>query len=233
MKSILTIGLAVAIAVAGTVLPFGANQAEASAPTLVHYGHSNGDVWDLQDRLTLLGYTPKVDGIYGLQTERAVIQFQKDNALRIDGITGPETWTALKKATDDKRQAKKAQSFKRIDLSQEDLEWIAKGVYSEARGEPYKGQVAVAAVIINRMESSDYPSTAKEVILEPRAFTAVADGQIWLKPNEKAYKAARDAANGWDPSQGAMFYFNPDTATSKWIWTRPQIDKIGSHIFAK
>ncbi|PTM60026.1 spore cortex-lytic enzyme [Desmospora activa] len=231
MKSILTIGLALAITVVGVAVPFG-KQAEAAAPTLVHYGSSNGDVWDLQHRLTKLGYAPKVDGIYGLQTERVVIQFQKDNNLRIDGITGPETWTTLKKATAGKK-AKEVQANKKANLSKEDMEWIAKGVYSEARGEPYKGQVAVAAVILNRMESSQYPNTAKEVILQPRAFTAVDDGQIWLTPNEEAYRAVQDAVNGWDPSQGALFYFNPVTATSKWIWSRPQIDKIGKHIFAK
>jgi N-acetylmuramoyl-L-alanine amidase len=233
MKSIVIVGLAVALAITGAIFPVGANQAEAAAPT-VHYGHENGDVWDLQHRLRMLGYTPKLDGIYGLQTERAVIQFQKDHKLRIDGIAGPQTWTVLKKASDNKRkQTTQAQSFKRMNLSQEDVEWIAKGVYSEARGEPYKGQVAVAAVIMNRMESADYPNTAKEVILEPRAFTAVADGQIWLAPNAQAYQAVHDAANGWDPSQGALFYFNPDKATSKWIWSRPQIGKIGNHIFAK
>lgn len=230
MKSILTIGLVIAIAAVGVAAPIGVNQAEAAAPTMVHYGSSNGDVWDLQHRLTKLGYTPKVDGIYGLQTERVIIQFQKDNHLRIDGIAGPETWSTLKKATAGKQAKAPATKQK---LSKEDLEWIAKGVYSEARGEPYKGQVAVAAVILNRMESPQYPDTAKGVILQPRAFTAVDDGQIWLKPNDQAYRAAQDATNGWDPTGGALFYFNPVTATSKWIWSRPQIDQIGKHIFAK
>ncbi|WP_249871998.1 spore cortex-lytic enzyme [Oceanobacillus saliphilus] len=117
--------------------------------------------------------------------------------------------------------------------SQNDIQLMANAVYGEARGEPYEGQVAVAAVIINRIESPTFPNTASGVIFEPRAFTAVADGQIWLTPNERAREAVLDAINGWDPSGNATYYFNPDTATSGWIWTRPQIKKIGKHIFCK
>src|SRR5690625_1639366 len=117
--------------------------------------------------------------------------------------------------------------------SQNDIQLMANAVYGEARGEPYVGQVAVAAVILNRVKSPTFPNTAAGVIFEPRAFTAVADGQIWLTPDETAKKAVLDAINGWDPSGNADYYFNPDTATSGWIWTRPQIKKIGKHIFAK
>lgn len=117
--------------------------------------------------------------------------------------------------------------------SQNDIQLMANAVYGEARGEPYTGQVAVAAVILNRVESASFPNTVSGVIFEPRAFTAVADGQIWLTPNEKAKEAVLDAINGWDPSGNAEYYFNPDTATSKWIWSRPQIKKIGKHIFCK
>ncbi|MFC2948291.1 spore cortex-lytic enzyme [Virgibacillus sediminis] len=117
--------------------------------------------------------------------------------------------------------------------SQNDIQLMANAVYGEARGEPYEGQVAVAAVILNRVESSTFPNTVSGVIFEPRAFTAVADGQIWLTPNERAKEAVLDAINGWDPSGNAEYYFNPDTATSGWIWTRPQIKKIGKHIFCK
>jgi N-acetylmuramoyl-L-alanine amidase len=115
--------------------------------------------------------------------------------------------------------------------SQNDVNLMANAVYGEARGEPYIGQVAVAAVIINRVQSPTFPNTVAGVIFEPRAFTAVADGQIYLTPNKQAKKAVMDALNGWDPTGEAEYYFNPDTATSGWIWGRPQIKKIGKHIF--
>ncbi|WP_231514815.1 spore cortex-lytic enzyme [Oceanobacillus salinisoli] len=118
-------------------------------------------------------------------------------------------------------------------FSQNDIQLMANAVYGEARGEPYEGQVAVAAVILNRVESATFPNTVSGVIFEPRAFTAVADGQIWLTPNERAREAVLDAINGWDPTGNAIYYFNPDTATSSWIWSRPQIKRIGKHIFCK
>jgi N-acetylmuramoyl-L-alanine amidase len=116
-------------------------------------------------------------------------------------------------------------------FSQNDIQLMANAVYGESRGEPYEGQVAVAAVILNRVDSPSFPNTVAGVIFEPGAFTAVADGQIWLTPNENAKKAVMDAIQGWDPSENAQYYFNPVTATSKWIWSRPQIKKIGKHIF--
>ncbi|MFD1850506.1 spore cortex-lytic enzyme [Oceanobacillus bengalensis] len=116
-------------------------------------------------------------------------------------------------------------------FSQNDIQLMANAVYGEARGEPYEGQVAVAAVILNRVASPSFPNTVAGVIFEPRAFTAVADGQIWLTPNDLAEEAVLDAINGWDPTGNATYYFNPDTATSAWIWSRPQIKRIGKHIF--
>ncbi|WP_233523038.1 spore cortex-lytic enzyme [Peribacillus saganii] len=118
-------------------------------------------------------------------------------------------------------------------FSQNDIQLMANAVYGEARGEPYTGQVAVAAVILNRIDNPAFPNTISGVIFEPRAFTAVADGQIWLTPNERAKEAVIDAINGWDPTGGAIYYFNPDTATSGWIWGRPQIKTIGKHIFCR
>ncbi|WP_182199428.1 spore cortex-lytic enzyme [Paraliobacillus salinarum] len=115
--------------------------------------------------------------------------------------------------------------------SQNDIQLMANAVYGEARGEPYEGQVAVAAVILNRVQSTSFPNTVSGVIFEPRAFTAVADGQIWLTPNDTAKKAVVDALNGWDPTGDAIYYFNPNTATSSWIWSRPQIKRIGKHVF--
>src|SRR5699024_6048490 len=118
-------------------------------------------------------------------------------------------------------------------FSQNDIKLMANAVHGEARGEPYEGQVAVASVILNRTKSNTFPNTVSGVIFEPRAFTAVADGQIWLTPNETAERAVLDAINGWDPTGNALYYFNPETATSPWIWTRPQIKQIGKHIFCK
>lgn len=118
-------------------------------------------------------------------------------------------------------------------FSSNDIQLMANAVYGEARGEPYTGQVAVAAVILNRVNSASFPNTVSGVIFEPGAFTAVADGQIWLTPNEQAKKAVLDAINGIDPTGEALYYFNPVTATSKWIWSRPQIKRIGKHIFCE
>ncbi|MFT9487975.1 cell wall hydrolase [Tepidibacillus infernus] len=121
----------------------------------------------------------------------------------------------------------------RTTLSANDMKLMANAVYGESRGEPYVGQVAVAAVILNRVKSSSFPDTVSGVIFEPGAFTAVADGQIYLTPNKQAEKAVKDALSGWDPTDGCEYYFNPQTATSKWIWSRPQVKKIGKHIFCR
>lgn len=189
----------------------------ANAAPVLSVGSSSGDVWDLQYRLkTLDYYTQPLDGIYGSQTKAAVVKFQKAYGLSADGITGSKTWAALKKYT----------------LNINEMDILAKVIYSEARGEPYKGQVAVGAVVMNRIQSSQFPDTIQGVVFQKGAFTAVSDGQYYLTPNETAYKAALDAVRGWDPSYNSIYYFNPDTATSAWIWSRPQNIKIGKHIFA-
>lgn len=194
-----------------------ATPVDASSPTTVHYGHNNGDVWDLQYRLHTIGlYTGEIDGNFGPHTAEAVQKFQQKYGLTVDRVVGPQTWHALK----------------RYSVNRDEMMLLARAVYSEARGEPYVGQVAVAAVIMNRVRSADFPDSVAGVIFQPRAFTAVDDGQFWLEPNATAYAAAYDALRGWDPTNGALYYFNPDTATSAWIWTRPQGDKIGRHIFA-
>jgi len=118
-------------------------------------------------------------------------------------------------------------------FSQNDLQLMAQAVYGEARGEPYVGQVAIAAVILNRLEDERFPNSVSGVIYQPGAFTCVSDGQFYLTPNDTAKKAVRDAVNGWDPSLGSLYYFNPETATSKWIWNRPQKLKVGKHIFCE
>jgi N-acetylmuramoyl-L-alanine amidase len=191
---------------------------QAAAAPLLAQGSYSGDVWDLQFRLKTLGYIDQMDGQYGKDTEAAVYQFQKNYSLTmIDGIAGPETWTALKKST----------------LSKTEMDIMAKTIYSEARGESYKGQVAVGAVVMNRIQSDQFPNTIHGVVFESRAFTAVDDGQYWLTPDSSAYRAAQDAVRGWDPTYSALYYFNPDTATSSWIWTRSQTVQIGNHIFAR
>lgn len=218
-------------------------------------GSTGGDVYDLQGRLRFLGfYYGKIDGKYGERTYRAVRLFQYEFGIKIDGIAGPETLTKLRKATSNyhpskiERKPTQTPSKSTTDknkkqnvsiprsshgLSQNDLQLLAQAVYAEGRGEPYIGQVAIAAVILNRLESDEFPNSISGIIFQPLAFEAVADGQIWLQPDETARKAVQDALNGWDPSQGALYYFNPDRATSKWIWSRPQITRIGKHIFCR
>jgi N-acetylmuramoyl-L-alanine amidase len=165
--------------------------------------------------------TNKTDNKTNTATNQANKQTTKNNAT-----TKPKT--AAKTAAQKPTAANVPSGF-----SANDIQLMANAVYGESRGEPYTGQVAVAAVILNRVQSASFPSTVSGVIFEPRAFTAVADGQIWLTPNEQAKKAVLDAINGWDPTGNALYYFNPDTATSGWIWGRPQIKRIGKHIFCK
>lgn len=168
-------------------------------------------------------YTGSVDGIYGTLTKQAVRYFQSKNGLAVDGIIGPKTAAALGMTL----------SGSSSSISSSDLNLLARCVYAEARGEPYTGQVAVAAVVLNRVKSASFPNTIAGVIYQPYAFTAVDDGQINLTPNSTAYKAAQDALNGWDPTYGCIYYFNPATATSSWIWSREQVVTIGKHIFAR
>lgn len=190
----------------------------AGAAAVLKPGSANGDVWDLQYRLKALGYyNYPLDGIYGPKTAYATGKFQRNYGLRVDGIAGYETWKALKKYS----------------LNQREVDLLARIIYSEARGEPYIGQVAVGAVVMNRIQSPNFPNNIQDVIFQPGAFTAVDDGQFWLTPNSTAYRAALDAVRGWDPTYNALYYFNPNTATSAWIWSRPQTVKIGNHIFAR
>ena len=178
----------------------------------------------VQTKLKRWGYyTGAVDGIYGPKTKKAVRYFQSKNGLAVDGIVGPKTAAAL---------GMKLSSTSSSSLSSSDLNLLARCVYAEARGEPYTGQVAVAAVVLNRVKSASFPNTISGVIYQPYAFTAVDDGQINLTPNSTAYKAAQDALNGWDPTYGCLYYYNPATATSSWIWSRKTVITIGKHVFA-
>lgn len=179
----------------------------------------------VQTKLKRWGYyTGNVDGIFGTLTRKAVRYFQSKNGLAVDGIVGPKTAAAMGITL--------ASSQDNSSVSSNDLYLLAKCVYAEARGESYTGQVAVAAVILNRVKSADFPNTIAGVIYQPWAFTAVNDGQINLEPNQTAYNAARDALNGWDPTYGALYYYNAKTATNKWIYSKTTTVTIGNHVFA-
>lgn len=192
---------------------------------LSKYGSSGEEVKSIQKKLKQWGYYDgSVDGIYGSKTLSAVKKFQQKNRLKVDGIVGNETLKAL--GISESSNSNKTSNNSNLYL-------ISQVVYGEARGEPYEGQVAVAAVLLNRVADSRFPNTVAGVVYESGAFTCVADGQINLTPDNTAKKAAQDAINGWDPTHGCVYYFNPNTATSGWIWSRPQMLTIGKHIFCK
>ena len=187
-------------------------------------GSSGSEVRQIQEKLKRWGYyNGSVDGVYGSRTEEAVKSFQRKNGLTADGIAGRKTLNAMGIYS----------SSSSGGSSSNDLNLLSKVVYSESRGEPYTGQVAVAAIVLNRVKSSSFPNTVAGVVYQRGAFDAVSDGQINLTPDSTSRKAAQDAMNGWDPTYGCIYYFNPATATSKWIWSRPQVVRIGKHIFCK
>ena len=190
------------------------------------YGSRGEEVKQIQTKLKNWGYYKgSVDGIYGSATLTAVKSFQKKNNLTVDGIAGKKTLEAMGIFSSSNTSS--------TSVSNSNLNLISRFVYAEARGEPYSGQVAVASVILNRVKSSNFPNTVSGVVYQSGAFSCVSDGQINLTPNETAKKAAQDAINGWDPSYGAVYYFNPNTATNKWIWSRPVTVTIGNHRFCK
>ena len=198
-----------------------------SIETLSRYGSRGEEVKQIQTRLKKWGYYKgTVDGVYGSKTQAAVKSFQKANGLTVDGVAGPKTLAAIGLPSGNSNSSSSGGS-----ASNSDLNLLARLVYGEARGEEYIGQVAVAAVVLNRVKSSKFPNTVAGVIYQKGAFDVVSDGQINLSPNQTAKNAARDALNGWDPSNGALYYFNPNTATSSWIWSRKITLKIGSHYF--
>lgn len=197
-----------------------------SSYALSKYGSRSDEVRQIQTKLKRWGYyNGNVDGIYGSQTLSAVKWFQSKNGLSVDGIAGPKTLAAM--------GIYSSSNTNTTTNSSSDLNLLARLVYAEARGEPYTGQVAVASVVLNRVKSSSFPNSVAGVIYQSGAFSVVNDGQINLTPNSTAKKAAQDAINGWDPSYGAIYYFNPNTATSKWIWSRPLTVVIGNHRFCK
>ena len=226
LKAILIIFMVSSLFVSYNVF-FRDNDVEA----LSKYGSRGEEVRTIQTKLKRWGYyNGNVDGIYGSQTMEAVKKFQRKNGLTVDGIAGTKTLQAMGIYSS---SGNSSSSNSSSSTNSSDLNLLSRLVYGEARGEPYTGQVAVAAVVLNRVKNSSFPNTIAGVIYQKGAFDVVSDGQINLTPNDTAKKAAQDALNGWDPTNGAIYYFNPSTATNKWIWSRPMTVTIGKHRFCK
>ena len=216
--------LVIEIAVTIFLIFFRDNSVEA----LSKYGSRGDEVVTIQTKLKRWGYySGNIDGIYGTQTVNAVKYFQSKNGLTVDGIAGPATLKAMGIYSSSSSTSTSSSS------NTSNVNLLARLIYGEARGEPYTGQVAVGAVVLNRVKSSSFSNTISGIIYQSGAFDVVRDGQINLTPNDTAKKAAQDALNGWDPSYGAIYYFNPSTATNKWIWSRPMTVTIGKHRFCK
>lgn len=197
---------------------------ETSITALSKVGSTGDEVRRIQKKLKELGYlSGSVDGIYGTKTKKAVISFQKNCGITADGICGPTTLLYLGLSG--------SSSASSGGQSSSDVWLLAKLIAAEARGESYTGQVAVGAVILNRVRHPSFPNSVAGVIYQPGAFTCMTDGQFNKTVADSAYKAAKDALNGWDPSGGAIYYYNPKTAVSKWIRSRPIITTIGRHVF--
>ena len=193
-------------------------------------GSRGQKVEQLQTKLKRWGYyTGVVDGVFGGGTREAVMYFQRKNGLTADGVVGAKTAAAVGMSL----ETTSGGGGNTAKTTENDVYLMARAIYGEARGEPYTGQVAVGAVIMNRVRNASFPNTIAGVIYQPGAFDAVKDGQINLTPNAQCISAARDAMGGYDPTTGAIYYYNPQTATNKWIRTRPIVLTIGKHVFAK
>ncbi len=205
---------------------------------VLRQGSRGAEVKEVQRRLKQWGYySGTVDGIFGAGTKQAVIAFQKKNGLTADGVVGRATYKALGmtesyNALGGSSSGGTSSSNVPSGYTSSDLYLLAKAIYAEGRGEIYTGQVAIGAVILNRVKHSSFPNSVSGVIYQKGAFTAVTDGQINLEPNQTAYNAARDAMNGWDPTYGCIYYYNPAVATSSWIFNRQTVTVIGKHVFA-
>ena len=224
-KTVLTVAAIVALNV------FFAAWSQYAAADLYKKGSTGATVTEIQTRLKAWGYyTGAVDGTYGSATEKAVKFFQQSNGLTADGQAGSETLAALGLPTGG-GSASGGGDGGSSGSGDGDVDLLARLISAEARGEPYEGQVAVGAVVLNRVEHASFPNSISGVIYQSGAFSCLDDGQFDEPVAESAYRAAQDALNGWDPSSGAIYYFNPSTATSSWIWSRPVILTIGKHMF--
>lgn len=203
----------------------------AQAATVLEVGSRGDDVVKVQKRLIQYDYLDgTADGKFGADTLAAVKLFQRRNGLTVDGKVGPATAAALGVTLSGSSSASSSSSSSSRG-GNSDLNLLARVVHGEARGEPYKGKVAVAAVVLNRVESSSFPNTIAGVVYQSGAFSAVKDGQINLTPDSESIRAAQDALNGWDPTGGCLYYYNPNTATDSWIRTRTVKTVIGRHYF--
>lgn len=197
----------------------------SASASVVAWGSRGSQVSLVQQKLKQYGYYDGVvDGVFGKETYNAVVWFQEKNGLKADGAVGPSTAAALGITLTGTVSASTYQ--------ESEVRILARLVSGEARGEPYVGQVAVAAVVLNRVKSPAFPNTISGVIFQTGAFDAVWDGQFDMEPTENSIRAARDALNGWDPTGGCLYYYNPSTATNSWIWTRQVQLTIGKHAFA-
>lgn len=200
----------------------------ALADIVLEVGSSGANVTKVQNRLIQYGYmTGSADGKYGEKTRDAVILFQKRNGLTVDGRVGKATAAALGVTLTSSTSSSSST------IVSADQKLLAKLVYAEARGESYKGQVAVAAVVLNRVSSSSFPNTISGVIYQTGAFSCVSNGSINNTPNDTAVRAAFDAMNGWDPTNGCLYYYNPGKTSDSWIRTRTVVTVIGNHYFAR
>ncbi len=211
----------------GSLLPRGPGEAEAAARPTLRRGASGDAVREVQQRLRDWGYYEgAVDGKFGSQTEQAVRFFQSRNGLTVDGVVGPQTWAALGYSGGQTASVGPQRPGVNIDL-------LARVVRAEAEAEPYEGKVAVAAVLLNRVADPRFPKTLEGVIYEPHAFESVSNGRIYnTPPTADDLRAARDAVNGWDPTYGSVFFWNPSKPVTPWIWSRPIVTQIGNHVFA-
>ena len=197
-----------------------------SASGIVYWGQQGDQVYRVQQKLKQYGYfSGAVDGHFGQETYDAVVWFQRKNGLKADGVVGNATAAALGITLEAGGSVQAA-------ATESESYLLARLVHGEARGEPYTGKVAVAAVVLNRVRSASFPNTISGVIFEAGAFDCVYDGQLWLTPDSESIRAANDALAGWDPTGGCLYYYNPSTATSAWIWTREVRLNIGAHAFA-
>lgn len=243
-KGIIAAAAVLALGVPASIIANAKTQGDMRAETAIETpfapvavlktGSRGGEVKEVQRRLKLWGYyNGSVDGIFGAGTKKAVVAFQKKNGLTADGVVGKATYKALGMTDSYNALVESATGSSGTNgFSSSDVYLLARTIYAEGRGEPYTGQVAIGAVVLNRVRSSQFPNTISGVVYQKHAFTAVTDGQINLTPNETAMRAARDAINGWDPTGGAIYYYNPAVATSSWIFDRQTVTVIGKHVFA-